>query len=534
VVGADNRLLSDGTWNYSYDNEGNLVKKTRVGGGATWNYGYDFHNHLTSASQSATDGGPVQLQDNFQYDALDRRITETVAPTGQAATTQHFVYNGQEVWADLSGTNQVQTRYLHGSHLDEIWGSVSAAGNAAWYWTDRLGSVRDITDGAGTVVDHINYDSFGNVLSETNPAAGSRYKFTGRELDSTTGLYHYRDRQYDPTDGRFTSEDRKGFRGGDLNLYGYVHNQPTGWVDPTGFDRAKPNADYGEFTSIIQHWDPDVWRYLQIHSVQFWWQERAWWLSDGYGDKKDGRNVIVIRSSLNSMEAAEAIIRIVREKDWCADFHGEMRTDKNFKNEGGFKEYFKAEKEWREFVIKRIAQAGIVGATAYLSILSVMNVGVDFTVTLAEVLEGNYLVAILRVLPVAANGTVKFIFRRTTSSGKFVEEMVVLNKKQIEALVKGTKMTYEEAQKLTKGCDRWLHGHHIIEQWVLKFLKKEDTQVIVQILMRTEHEKITGLLNAEFSKKLKWTKEEIWAVYQRVYTDLGHKDWLDLIAPFFL
>jgi hypothetical protein len=31
------------------------------------------------------------------------------------------------------------------------------------------------------VLDEITYDSFGNVLNETNPSAGDRFKFTARE-----------------------------------------------------------------------------------------------------------------------------------------------------------------------------------------------------------------------------------------------------------------------------------------------------------------------------------------------------------------
>ncbi len=67
-------------------------------------------------------------------------------------------------------------------------------------------------------------DSFGN--GSTN--------FTGREYDDFTGLYYYRARMYDPTLGRFISEDPIGFGGGDINLYGYVGNRPLMFRDPFG------------------------------------------------------------------------------------------------------------------------------------------------------------------------------------------------------------------------------------------------------------------------------------------------------------
>jgi RHS repeat-associated protein len=77
----------------------------------------------------------------------------------------------------------------------------------------------------------------------------SRYQFTGREPDPTTGLQFSRARFYDPKLGRFTAEDPIGFRGGDINVFTYVHNRPTMFTDPLGKQAASLAAD------------PNVWRY---------------------------------------------------------------------------------------------------------------------------------------------------------------------------------------------------------------------------------------------------------------------------------
>lgn len=37
-----------------------------------------------------------------------------------------------------------------------------------WALTDHLGSVRDLVDNSGTVLNHIVYDAFGGVTSQTN------------------------------------------------------------------------------------------------------------------------------------------------------------------------------------------------------------------------------------------------------------------------------------------------------------------------------------------------------------------------------
>jgi RHS repeat-associated protein len=61
----------------------------------------------------------------------------------------------------------------------------------------------------------------------------TRYGFTGRERDEATGLLYYRDRWYDPQQGRFLTEDPIGFGGG-LNTYEYAGNNPLSFTDPTG------------------------------------------------------------------------------------------------------------------------------------------------------------------------------------------------------------------------------------------------------------------------------------------------------------
>ncbi|MGE5192037.1 MAG: RHS repeat-associated core domain-containing protein, partial [Deltaproteobacteria bacterium] len=85
-----------------------------------------------------------------------------------------------------------------------------------------------------TVVDHLKYDSFGNIISQTNAAYQPQSAYTGQVWDSDAGLYWYHARWYDPHTGRFISQDPAGFAAGDPNLYRYVGNGPTNFIDPTG------------------------------------------------------------------------------------------------------------------------------------------------------------------------------------------------------------------------------------------------------------------------------------------------------------
>jgi RHS repeat-associated protein len=103
-----------------------------------------------------------------------------------------------------------------------------------WALADNQGTVRDVVDSTGTVVNHITYDSFGGITSQSNPTASMRFGYTGRELDTETGLYYYRARYYDAAVGEFISEDPIGFEAGDANLYRYVGNSPINRIDPSG------------------------------------------------------------------------------------------------------------------------------------------------------------------------------------------------------------------------------------------------------------------------------------------------------------
>ncbi|GAB6184555.1 RHS repeat-associated core domain-containing protein [Thermopirellula anaerolimosa] len=113
------------------------------------------------------------------------------------------------------------------------------ADSVKWTLTDHLNTVRDIakydpgTD-TTTVVNHLVYDAFGRVMSESNPAVDSLFLFTARPFDADTRLQNNLNRWYDPRVGRWLSEDPIRFAAGDENLYRYVHNGVLLLTDATG------------------------------------------------------------------------------------------------------------------------------------------------------------------------------------------------------------------------------------------------------------------------------------------------------------
>jgi RHS repeat-associated protein len=118
------------------------------------------------------------------------------------------------------------------------------AGSVLWPLADHLGTLRDLAayDPYGvpgqetSLASHRTFDSFGNLVDETNPAVDILFAFTGRDRDEETGLQYHRARYYDPTLGRWLSEDPIGFAGDPWNLYRYVGNAPTMYTDPSGLE----------------------------------------------------------------------------------------------------------------------------------------------------------------------------------------------------------------------------------------------------------------------------------------------------------
>ena len=120
-------------------------------------------------------------------------------------------------------------------------------GQNYFYHADGLGSITAITNSTGATVNTYRYDAFGNIVSQTGTLVNP-YTYTGREYDSESGLYYYRNRYYNPGVGRFLQEDKQAGRlvnPQSLNLYSYVLNNPIIRVDPMGLWYIDVNVSGG-------------------------------------------------------------------------------------------------------------------------------------------------------------------------------------------------------------------------------------------------------------------------------------------------
>ncbi|HZZ81221.1 MAG TPA: RHS repeat-associated core domain-containing protein, partial [Gemmataceae bacterium] len=157
--------------------------------------------------------------------------------------------SGSDIWAVLNGSSSLTSRELQGDGIDEHLAYTTNGGNAFWFLSDHLGSIRTVVDSTGAAVHAYSYDAFGNVTSVATP---NMYAWTGRELDAETGLQYNRARYYDPTTGRWISLDPMGFDAGDSNLYRYSENDSTNTRDPSGM--FYPETHKHLTTAIVVEW----------------------------------------------------------------------------------------------------------------------------------------------------------------------------------------------------------------------------------------------------------------------------------------
>ena len=263
-TGPNNELLYDGTYTYSYDGEGNMTARwvasttspleTQPGTGDTdiTRYAWDNRNRLTSVTNYATYGAAPSQTVTYIYDALNRCIGETVTKSsGSSTSTQQtrYIYDGNKIvlqfdhaGAGTAVASDLSHRYLWGPAVDQLMADeqvthgLSQPGDVLWALTDHENSVRDLatySNGTTTIANHRIYDAYGKLTPDASATVDCLFGYTGRPFDANTRLQNNLNRWYDPTVGRWMSEDPNGYNGG-VNLYDYVGDSPLTRTDPEG------------------------------------------------------------------------------------------------------------------------------------------------------------------------------------------------------------------------------------------------------------------------------------------------------------
>jgi RHS repeat-associated protein len=216
---------------YSYDNQGNLTE-VKAAGKTQASYTFDSTNML---SKAVTDKGSAE----YKYDGQGNRINTKLAVDKTVMSDIDYIIDAETAYNDIvmavDSVSGKESSYTYGE--DHI--SVETAEIINYYVNNEINSVTDILDDSGKVQNTINYNEFGVIENpEVVNTNGNIFGYTGHVYDNSTGLHYAKARYYDPTVGRFISEDS--YRGDindpvSLNLYTYVNNNPINLFDPTGY-----------------------------------------------------------------------------------------------------------------------------------------------------------------------------------------------------------------------------------------------------------------------------------------------------------
>jgi len=246
---------------YAYDNDGNIKSKTTGTGSTTtttntFNADDELTKSVTGANTTLstydaagrqTSAGPDTYSWNaasqltaatvdgtnygYTYDGYGNRATST---TGSTTTTQTWDINGPLPQLATSATPTATQNYLWGN------GSLGFTTASGSYYDlhDDQGSTVGIVDSSGTMQSTASYDGYGNTLSVTSLVAGAPTQQIGwqGQVQDPSQQYDLRAREYDPTSGRFLSQDPLPQSVDSLadSPYAYANDQPTVGTDPSG------------------------------------------------------------------------------------------------------------------------------------------------------------------------------------------------------------------------------------------------------------------------------------------------------------
>ncbi|PIE46543.1 MAG: hypothetical protein CSA42_07965 [Gammaproteobacteria bacterium] len=243
---AQDRLTQYKDNTYQYNALGQLTEKTTPGGTET--YDYDVFGNLRGVNLA----NGVNIE--YLIDPKGRRIGKKV----NGAITQKLLYLGQlNPIAELYPDNSIKNLFIYADKSN-----VPSAMERYDHRGNFKGRYRLISN--HTIEQEIEYDVWGNVLSDSNPNFQPFY-FAGGIYDTDTKLTRFGARDYDAETGRWTAKDPIGFAGGLTSLYDYVGGDPVNFVDLTGNQKRQSGSLGSGWTYDLDNFDVNGSANFEIH-----------------------------------------------------------------------------------------------------------------------------------------------------------------------------------------------------------------------------------------------------------------------------
>ena len=208
-----------------YDLNGNLTNA--MTSMATNTFEWDAADRLTAINEGGTN------RSEFTYDGLGRRVKLVEKTNGVVVSTKLFVWCGTELCEERDSTGSNVTKRFFGQ-------GEQISGTNYFFTRDHLGSVREMTDGSGTIHARYDYDPYGR-RTKVSGDMDADFAFTGDYYHANSGLYLTLYRAYDPNTGRWISRDPMQ-ENESLNLYVYAGEDPINYIDLEGSTKIKVNG----------------------------------------------------------------------------------------------------------------------------------------------------------------------------------------------------------------------------------------------------------------------------------------------------
>lgn len=225
---------------YTFNTRGDRTTADPDSGPST-DYDYGQDNALTGWSQGSTSVA-------FGYDG-DRLRASVTRGSGGGATTTHNVWDVAGPLPLMLGDGDHW--YVYGPEASPLAQIATSGGGIDYLHHDITGSVRAITNSAGTLGGTATYDPYGQVAATTGSAA-SVFGYAGEYTDPDTGLTYLRARDYDPSTGQFLTRDP--LEDTTSTPYTYTGGNPLQFRDPTGLDwldnAAAWSASFGDTLTL--------------------------------------------------------------------------------------------------------------------------------------------------------------------------------------------------------------------------------------------------------------------------------------------
>jgi RHS repeat-associated protein len=223
------------------DANGNTTTKlynVTVTGSGSKTFIYDFNGNLTNDGTRTLEWDALnQLvavnsgthRTEFTYNGLGQRTKIVEKENNAVTSTKRLIWAVTDICEERDADNNVTKRYYTQG--------VQIGSTSYFYTRDHLGSIRELTDAAGTVSARYDYDPYGR-RTKLSGNIDADFGFTGHFYNAATGLHLAYHRPYDADLGRWLGRDpladaelRQG-----PNLCAYVSNDPVNGIDPLGLE----------------------------------------------------------------------------------------------------------------------------------------------------------------------------------------------------------------------------------------------------------------------------------------------------------